>query len=69
MKKWAGRANRFDLDAGENAPMAKSQVEVATRTRALVHEDPKPQTVYWLPDADPGTPLMISIPLVILAKE
>ena len=69
MNKWAGRANRFDLDAGENAPMAKSQVEVATRTRALVHEDPKPQTVYWLPDADPGTPLMISIPLVILAKE
>jgi hypothetical protein len=69
MNKWAGRANRFDLDAGENAPMAKSQAEVATRTRALVHEDPKPQTVYWLPDADPGTPLMISIPLVILANE
>ncbi len=69
MSKWAGRANRFDLEAGENAPMAKSQVEVATRTRALVHEDPKPQTVYWLPDADPGTPLMISIPLVILANE
>jgi hypothetical protein len=66
MSKWAGRANRFDLEAGENVPMAKSQVEVATRTRALVHEDPKPQTVYWLPDADPGSPLMISIPLVIL---
>jgi hypothetical protein len=68
MSKWAGPASRFDLEAGEDAPMAKQQVEVATRTRALVHEDPLPQTVYWLPDADPGTPLLISIPLVILDR-
>ncbi len=69
ISKWAGRANRFDLDAGENVPMAGAQAEVGTRKRALVHEDPKPQTVYWLPDADPGSPLMISIPLVILTNE
>ena len=68
LSNWAGRANRFDLEAGEDLPMARRQTEVATRTRALVHEDPLPQTVYWLPDADPGTPLMISIPLVILDR-
>jgi hypothetical protein len=68
LSKWAGPASRFDLEAGEDVPMAKAQAEVATRKRALVHEDPKPQTVYWLPDADPGTPLMISIPLVILDR-
>jgi hypothetical protein len=45
--------------------MESEQVLVATRTRALVHEDPNPQTVYWLPEAEPGTPLMISIPLVM----
>jgi hypothetical protein len=27
-----------------------------------------PQTVYWLPESNPGTPLMISIPLVILDR-
>lgn len=63
--KWAGRASRFDLASGEGRPMESEQVLVATRTRALVHEDPNPQTVYWLPEAEPGTPLMISIPLVI----
>ena len=68
ISKWAGPANRFDLEAGEDAPMTKRQTEVATRTRALVHEDPLPQTVYWLPESNPGTPLMISIPLVILDR-
>jgi hypothetical protein len=68
ISKWAGPASRFDLEAGEDAPMAKQQVEVATRTRALIHEDPLPQTVYWLPESNPGTPLMISIPLVILDR-
>ncbi|HXV29858.1 MAG TPA: DUF4384 domain-containing protein [Sinorhizobium sp.] len=68
LSKWAGPVSRFDLEAGEDAPMAAAQAEVATRTRALVHEDPKPQTLYWLPDANPGTPLMISIPLVILDR-
>jgi len=65
MDKWAARASRFDLASGEGRPMESEQVLVATRTRALVHEDPSPQTVYWLPEAEPGTPLMISIPLVM----
>ncbi len=63
--KWAALASRFDLDAGEGLPMESEQVLVAARKRALVHEDPKPQTIYWLPDADPSAPLMISIPLMI----
>jgi hypothetical protein len=65
MDKWAARTSRFDLASGEGRPMESEQVLAATRTRALVHEDPNPQTVYWLPEAEPGTPLMISIPLVI----
>lgn len=68
MSKWAARSSRFDLNAGEGLPMESEQVLVAARKRALVHEDPKPQTIYWLPDADPGTPLMISIPLVIARR-
>jgi hypothetical protein len=63
--KWAGRVNRFDLEAGEDLPMAKAQADLSNRKRALVHQDPKPQSVYWLPDADPGSPLMISIPLIM----
>jgi hypothetical protein len=65
MDKWAARTSRFDLASGEGRPMESEQILAATRTRALVHEDPNPQTVYWLPEAEPGTPLMISIPLVI----
>jgi hypothetical protein len=63
--KWATQASRFDLVSSEGRPMESEQVLVASRKRALVHEDPNPQTLYWLPEAKPGTPLMISIPLVI----
>jgi hypothetical protein len=68
ISKWAARSSRFDLNAGEGLPMESEQVLVAARKRALVHEDPKPQTIYWLPDAEPGRPLMISIPLVMARR-
>ncbi len=44
---WAADFTRFDLENGEGVPMKKSERQVATRTRALVHEDPSPQTVYY----------------------
>ena len=62
---WAADFTRFDLDKGEGLPMKKSERQVATRTRALVHEDPKAQTVYYVPDHTAGEPMMITVPLVI----
>jgi len=62
---WAADFTRFDLDQGEGLPMKKSERQVATRTRALVHEDPKAQTVYYVPDHTAGQPMMITVPLVI----
>ena len=62
---WAADFSRFDLEGGEGLPMEKSLQQVATRTRALVLDDPKPQTVYFVPDAKEGQPMMVTVPLVI----
>jgi len=64
--KWAVDFTRFDLDEAEGLSMRQSELQVATRTRALVHEDPKAQTVYYVPGARPGEPMMVTVPLVTL---
>lgn len=66
---WAADFSRFDLEGGEGLPMEKSLQEVSTRTRALVLDDPKPQTLYVVPNGRAGEPMMVTVPLVIRAQE
>ena len=64
-QKWGVQVKRLEARGQAGKPYTKAEKEAGLeRTRLLAHEEPLPQTMYHL-DAEPGAPLLFSIPLRI----
>lgn len=64
-QKWGVQVKRLEARGQAGKPYTTAEKEAGQeRTRLLAHEEPLPQTMYHL-DAEPGAPLLFSIPLRI----
>ena len=64
-QKWGVQVKLLEARGQAGKPYTKAEKEAGLeRTRLLAHEEPLPQTMYHL-DAEPGAPLLFSIPLRI----
>jgi len=63
--QWGVRVERLEARGQAGKAYTKAEKEAATdRTRLLTHEEPLPQTMYYL-EAEPGNPLLLNVPLRI----
>ncbi len=63
-KQWAKGVRRLSAKADAGQSYRPAEREAGERTRMLQHGDPLPQTLF-LCDAEPGNPLLVSVPLPI----
>jgi hypothetical protein len=62
--QWGGQVGRLELLGGVGRAWTKEEKDAgASATRTLTHGAPKPQTLYYSPDARPDAPLLIKVRL------
>jgi hypothetical protein len=64
-KQWGAKVNRLEANGQEGKTYTIAEKEAGTeRVRLLTHDEPLPQTMYHV-EAQPGNPLLLSVPLRI----
>ena len=64
-QKWGAQVKRLEASGQAGKPYTQAEKEAGLeQTRLLADQEPLPQTMYRL-DAEPGAPLLLSIPLRI----
>jgi hypothetical protein len=63
-KSWGAKAGRLEMVNGDGKPWTKAEKEAgAESTRSLNDEEPAPQTIYYQPGVNSGTPVLITVQL------
>ncbi|OFV99792.1 MAG: hypothetical protein A3F68_10810 [Acidobacteria bacterium RIFCSPLOWO2_12_FULL_54_10] len=64
-KQWGAKVSRLEAKGQEGKSYTQAEKEAGTeRVRLLTHDEPLPQTMYHV-EAQPGAPLLLSVPLRI----
>ena len=62
-KTWGSNTGRLDLAAGAGQTWTKEERDAAANKRALTADSPRPQSVFYRPDAKPGDPVLANVKL------